>query len=315
MTEEEKLLERQQQKEENKEKRKKELEKIASLHGRAKLQYLWDYYKIVIVIIIAAIAVIHLATTMIRGLMTDVVLSVDAISADYFGTSDQVDKDFTAYIGGLKKNQEIRFDLSIDIEPDETSQLASAANIKLQTAVSAGTMDVVLVPDDVFLYLQKRGLLMDLGQVLSEDEVDGYLPAGDLAFAKDPDITALSEQDTTEDRTMDPDVENSISMIMAMNEAMNQTEGTESQGAFETAGDGSREPLSVPEDPKPEPQIVTEPSDGLNIYGIRVDDSDVLSRYGWYPDGQKVYFGIVGNSENTEMAHTFLNFLKGVDQS
>lgn len=100
MTEEEKLLERQQQKEENKEKRKKELEKIASLHGRAKLQYLWDYYKIVIVIIIAAIAMIHLAATMIRGLMTDVVLSVDAISADYFGTSDQVDKDLPLISAG-----------------------------------------------------------------------------------------------------------------------------------------------------------------------------------------------------------------------
>jgi hypothetical protein len=58
-------------------------------------------------------------------------------------------------------------------------------------------------------------------------------------------------------------------------------------------------------------EIHSSPSAGEQIYGIRVDDSGVLSDYAWYPTDQKVYFGIVSNTRHEDMALTYLHYLKG----
>ena len=198
MTDAEKKLERQQEKEEQREKRRQERQKIASLHGKKRLQYLWDYYKVWLVFLAIAIVAVNIAVTIVRGLMTKTLLQVSALSADYSATGDQMQKDFSSYIGGLKKHEELSFDLSIDLHPGAVTQAEQVADVKLQVQVSSGTLDVVLVPDYAFSYIQQRGMLMSLDDVLSPEEIETYGKAGDLAYASTPDLQALSEQDASE---------------------------------------------------------------------------------------------------------------------
>lgn len=300
MTDEEKKLERQQEKEEQREKRRQERQKIASLHGKKRLQYLWDYYKVWLVFLAIAIVAVNIAVTIVRGLMTKTLLQVSALSADYNAASDQMQKDFSSYIGGLKKHEELSFDLSIDLRPGEVTQAEQVADVKLQVQVSSGTLDVVLVPDYAFSYIQQRGMLMSLDDVLSPDEIETYGKAGDLAYASAPDLQALSEQDASEAGTLDPEGESTVRTIAALSSLQNQTEpGTEAAEAeAETVAETAAE-------------IHSSPFEGEQIYGIRVDDSGVLSDYAWYPTDQKVYFGIVSNTRHEDMALTYLHYLKG----
>ena len=302
MTDEEKKLERQQEKEEQREKRKQERQKIASLHGKKRLQYLWDYYKVWLVFLAIAIVAVNIAVTIVRGLMTKTLLQVSALSADYSATGDQMQKDFSSYIGGLKKHEELSFDLSIDLHPGAVTQAEQVADVKLQVQVSSGTLDVVLVPDYAFSYIQQRGMLMSLDDVLSPDEIETYGKAGDLAYASAPDLQALSEQDASEAGTLDPEGESTVHAVTALSSLQNQTEPwteaaeAEAKTVAETAA-----------------EIHSSPSSGEQIYGVRVDDSGVLSDYAWYPTDQKVYFGIVSNTRHEDMALTYLHYLKGAD--
>jgi hypothetical protein len=332
MTDEEKKLERQQEKEEQREKRRQERQKIASLHGKKRLQYLWDYYKVWLVFLAIAIVAVNIAVTIVRGLMTKTLLQVSALSADYSAVSDQMQEDFSSYIGGLKKHEELSFDLSIDLHPGAVTQAEQVADVKLQVQVSSGTLDAVLVPDYAFSYIQQRGMLMSLDDVLSPDEIETYGKAWDLAYASAPDLQALSEQDASEAGTLDPEGESTVRTITTLSSLQNQTEpGTEAAEAeaktaanTEAESDSGMAALAKSES-LPEADTGTEassgqtseihssPSEGEQIYGIRVDDSGVLSDYAWYPTDQKVYFGIVNNARHEDMALTYLHYLKGAD--
>jgi hypothetical protein len=336
MTDEEKKLKRQQEKEEQREKRRQERQKIASLHGKKRLQYLWDYYKVWLVFLAIAIVAVNIAVTIVRGLMTKTLLQVSALSADYSATGDQMQEDFSSYIGGLKKHEELSFDLSIDLHPGAVTQAEQVADVKLQVQVSSGTLDVVLVPDYAFSYIQQRGMLMSLDDVLSPDEIGTYRKAGDLAYASAPGLQALSEQDASEAGTLDPEGESTVRTITALSSLQNQTEpgteaaeaeaktvaetaaNTEAESDSGTAAPARSESLPEAENGTEAPsgqtaEIHSTPSAGEQIYGVRVDDSGILSDYAWYPTDQKVYFGIVSNTRHEDMALTYLHYLKGAD--
>lgn len=307
MTDEEKKQERQQEKEEQREKRRQERQKIASLHGKKRLQYLWDYYKVWLVFLAIAIVAVNIAVTIVKGLMTKTLLQVSALSADYNAASDQMQKDFSSYIGGLKKHEALSFDLSIDLHPGAVTQAEQVADVKLQVQVSSGTLDVVLVPDYAFSYIQQRGMLMSLNDVLSPEEMEAYRKSGDLAFASAPDLQALSEQASSETGTLDPEGESTVRTITALSGLQNQ-DGTGTEALTEAETETGTEAPSGQAT-----EIHSIPSEGEQIYGIRVDDSGVLSNYAWYPINQKVYFGIVSNARHEDMALTYLHYLKGAD--
>lgn len=275
MTDEEYRLEQRQQKEEKKEKRKRELKKISSLHGRAKLQYLWDYYKIVLVILVFVIIGISVAVNMVRGAMTDTVFQAGVISADFYATDQQIKPDFEAYIGGLDKHQNTSYDLSIMLQPGDMSQAAQVSEVKLQVALSSRTLDALLIPESQLEYVQKMGVLQSLDDVLSQNEKARYEKAGDLAFFKP---AAPAQEDAQTSLTESPAEQADTALQEA--DAEKDTE-------------------------------YTVRDEGERIYGVRVDDSGVLVRYAFYPADEKVYLAIAAGARNEQMAHTFLNFLKG----
>ena len=67
MTDEEKKQQKELWKQDQIRERQEEWQKIKSLGFGARLQYFWDYYKIVLVIVIIAVFVIYLIVNMIQG--------------------------------------------------------------------------------------------------------------------------------------------------------------------------------------------------------------------------------------------------------
>ena len=64
------------------ERRKERLETIRRLRGKARLEYIWEYYRFLLVFVIAAVLVISTAVTMIRNSRENIVLSIAVVDAD-----------------------------------------------------------------------------------------------------------------------------------------------------------------------------------------------------------------------------------------
>jgi len=207
MTDDEKKLERQQIKEAKKERRREELKKISSMHGKAKLRYLWDYYKFLLLIAAAVIFGVSVISTMVKGAMTDMVFQAAVVSADSEADGERIKSEFEDYTGGLRKNQDMSFDLSINIRPGVMDQMAQIAQVKLSVGVSSGTLDAVLMPDDVFSYIQEEGLLLNMDDLLTQDQISEFQKTGSLAYAQEFVPDGTDEAETENNREAETEVQ------------------------------------------------------------------------------------------------------------
>ena len=292
MTEEEKKQQKELWRQDRIRARREEWEKISRLGPGAKLQYLWDYYKIVLVLAAALALVIYLAVTMIQGARTSTLLYACFLNTDSLDPdTETLQSDYIEARGGMKKLQNMVFDASVWVNPDSpgTSQQDVAATIKITSYVGAGALDVFLAPSYVTEFEQENGLLMDLGNLLTEDEIQALLEAGCLYYDKVPETESLSrDQDRTEQA-----------------EAAGTKKGQGKDTESETIPDGNTSPASGPK----ETDLNTQPGEGMHIYAVRIDPSGVIGNYDIYEEGRQVWFSVLGNSRRIEEAAQFLRFL------
>ena len=291
MTEEEKKQQKELWKQDRIRARREEWEKIRKLGPGAKLQYLWDYYKIVLALAAALVLVIYLAVTMIQGARTSTLLYACFLNTDTLDPdTETLQNDYIEARGGIKKLQNMVFDSSVWVNPDSpgTSQQDVAASIKITSYVGAGALDVFLAPSYVTKFEQENGMLMDLGKLLTEEEIRTLSEAGYLYYDKVPETENLSRDQGG----------------MKQEEAAG--EETEQMGNAGTS-EGHAGPVSGQE----EVALPTQPGEGMHIYAVRIDPSGVIGNYDIYAPGRQVWFSIVGNSGRAEESIQFLRFLLG----
>lgn len=290
---EEKRLRKQEEKEERRQRWKREKEKIRGLHGTARLQYLWDYYRFLIVVLLAVVFVVAVVSQSLKGMSTQSLLHVAALSVDPAADSEAMADDFASYIGGLQKNQSIDFDLSMAIVPGTDTQLEQVSEVKLQVKVSSGTADLILANEDALAYVQRAGFLKSLDGLLTEERARELEQAGDLIYAAPVQPGQAASEAQREQASADAGSGGqSLTLSQALN---NETEGVSYK----------REAVDLS-------YLHEEREEGDEIFAVRVDDSKVLARYAWYPANEKIYLAVIGNCGNDEMAMRYLDFLKGV---
>ena len=147
MTEEEKKQQKELWKQDRIRARREEWKKIKSMGTGAKLQYLWDYYKIVLAIAIGLAFTAYLIVTIIQGSRMSTILytcflNVDELDPD----TETLREDYIRARGGTKKTENITFDSSVVVNPDSTgtTQQDVAASIKITSYTGAGALDVFL---------------------------------------------------------------------------------------------------------------------------------------------------------------------------
>jgi hypothetical protein len=292
MTDEEKKQQKELWKQDQIRERQEEWQKIKSLGFGARLQYFWDYYKIVLVIVIIAVFVIYLIVNMIQGARTQTLLYACFLNSDELDPDTEGLRD--AYIrerGELGKMQEITFDSSIYVDPyaSGTSQRDVATMIKITSFVGAGAVDVFLTPSHVTEFEQKNDLFMPLENVLTPEEIKMLGEAGCLYYADEP-------EPDTEDTGWETATQEAGSAEGSVQEAGTQEAQTIPGGGMQSS-DG-------------EYALNTDPEKVKHIYAVRVDQAGVLGRFPIYADRQ-VWFSIIGNTSRTEEALGFLHFLLG----
>lgn len=145
-----------------------------TLSGKAKMQYIWDYYRlhILVAILVAAfvISLIHHYATYREPLLNVIMINVnDSMSADAGGFDE-----FLNAAGYDLKENPISLNASLNFPENQEYTMTYNDYQVLTMMVAAGGQDLFFGTGEVFLDYAREGALIDLRTVLSEETLTKY---------------------------------------------------------------------------------------------------------------------------------------------
>ena len=177
--------------EEKKQKWREEKKTFRSLSLSGKLQYFWDYYKFVLIILLVLIIAVHEGIGIVRRSNTKKLLAI-ALMNTYYGQEEAefMRKRFEEELGAGKW-ETVELDASVSIDPEiELSQSNMAAQVKLIGLNESRDLDVVIFPERVLDWMQNQGILMPMEEIIDEEEFKDLgldLVRGYERFFSEPD--------------------------------------------------------------------------------------------------------------------------------
>lgn len=154
-----------------------EREKLKNLHGIKKIQYIWDYYKLPLVVLCIAIYIIGYS---IYGHFThkDIVLysALVNVSASESLTA-QLDTGFLDYLDEdtAKKTMQLYTGLYLtDDESNPYHEYTYASRMKILAAIDSEQLDVVLMNKEAFDAFSQNGYLCDLEELFLDVDTAFY---------------------------------------------------------------------------------------------------------------------------------------------
>ncbi len=147
-----------------------------ALSSKAKVQYIWDYYRLHIlsVIVIGGIVIgltYHFVSYR-KPILSVIMINVQTTSENADASFDE----FSDTAGYDKKQQPI--DVSTNLQFPESSDAASASSYEdymvLSTMVGAGGQDLFFGTGDTFLDYANEGACLDLRTYISDDVLEKY---------------------------------------------------------------------------------------------------------------------------------------------
>ncbi len=182
-----------------------EKEKWAMLHGSQKIRYIWDYYKLPILIVCIVLYVIgysfYRSATKKDVLLYAALVNVSA--GDSF--KEQIRDDFLSELQGDPKKEKIQLYDNWYLTDDPASeyhQYTYATRMKVLASIDSQELDVVLMNREAFDAFAQNGYLCDLDELLGEKDPDLH---EELKASLVENIQILS--DNMEEVTLDPSVE------------------------------------------------------------------------------------------------------------
>lgn len=163
-----------------KEKRQMEFQKIKELKGMERINYLWTYYKVVLVIVLAAIFIISVAATMIKGALTENIFSLAVVDADF---SMHVD-DLTEELNSLFKVGSLQ-EISVDTSASSVEETGSEIKLSL-IMTSVSETDVVVCGETLKDKYESMEAFQSWEEVLGDDyeKYESYMTDGYIDLSK-----------------------------------------------------------------------------------------------------------------------------------
>ena len=150
-------------------------ENLRTLHGRKKVQYIWDYYKLPLAVLCI---VLYAAGYMLYGRIThkDTVLYAALVNvAAGEDLTQELTGDFLDYLNLNPSKNELELYTGLYLTDDETNQYHEytyASRMKIQAAIDGELMDVVLMNREAFDAFSQSGYLYDLKELLCREDPD-----------------------------------------------------------------------------------------------------------------------------------------------
>ncbi len=164
------------------EKRQLELQKLKNMNTGQKIDYLWTYYKWVLVVILIVILVIYLGVTMYRNIRTTELLSIAVIDADTATEENQarMEEDLLEWLQSGKGYEEVSVDTSIQSGEDYVSTAKRVATI------GSGAMDLLICGEEAYDSFAEQDVFLSWEEVLGDQyqTYEPYLVDGKLDLSR-----------------------------------------------------------------------------------------------------------------------------------
>ena len=153
-----------------KEKLREEWEKLKQLSFKKKIEYIWNYYKIFIIGTVGIVFAISAIVQIIGDIQTVTELSVAyANSYAVQEVSEALAQDFKEYGEFDGKKQEVVFDTSYFFRLEAPDEMTMSAQTKIMAVIASKSMDVMVMPEEVYQYYLPSGAFARLEEVLAAD--------------------------------------------------------------------------------------------------------------------------------------------------
>lgn len=158
-----------------KERLRDELKKIKELPFKKKLEYIWDYYKLLMAGIALLILGIVVVVQLVEKSKIVTELSVACINnVDILGEMAVMQEDFAEYGGFTGEYQEVNFDGSYQMTLGQYDSMTTNSQSKLVAVIAAQNLDVLMMPKDIYEFYLGSSFYMDLKEVLTPEEYEQY---------------------------------------------------------------------------------------------------------------------------------------------
>ncbi len=155
--------------------------KLREMNGKGKAKYIWDYYKIHIIV---GIIVIIAGSYLIRDLVRN--NRPEYIYVSVFNTTQLLDQtdgtgitsDFASYVGVDTKKTIVTFDEGYFYHPQEIDMGSMGINMKILAMISAGTLDAMMAPDFIIEEYGVQGGFADLRNFYTREQMQRFRDAG-----------------------------------------------------------------------------------------------------------------------------------------
>ena len=149
-----------------KERRQIEKEKLKGMGMGKKLQYIWMYYKIHMLCVLLAVGAVCVGVNIYHHAQMKTVLSIAVVNAGNFNSED-VEAEALKVLGIDNKYAEVS--VAQNLTTDETGEdLDYYARIAYVTEIQSATVDVLIMPKELYEHEKDSGMYADLKELFGE---------------------------------------------------------------------------------------------------------------------------------------------------
>lgn len=160
-----------------KELRQIEKEKLKGMGTAGKLQYIWMYYKVHILCVILAIGAVCLGINIYQHARMQTVLSIAVVNGNF--TNSEVESDILDLLDTDDKYAQVS--VAQNLVTDETgADFDYYARMAYVTEIQSATVDVLVMPKDLYENEKDSEVFADLKELFGEEEFEKLGAADDL---------------------------------------------------------------------------------------------------------------------------------------
>lgn len=156
-------------------------EKMEGMTFIQKVDYLWTYYKIWLLVPIGLGVLIYIACSAYRASQENELVSAIVVGSMAQDT-EKIQEEIKEYIGKTGKNDVVRMHMNIPAD-----QLSKTSQVALTTLIGAEAVDVLIGPRDVYEHFSGQGGFVPVEEFLGEGQLQnaGTTEKGDALKISD----------------------------------------------------------------------------------------------------------------------------------
>lgn len=146
---------------------------LKPMSWKDRIEYLWTYYKVVLVVVAVVLAIISMVVSAIQSKQIQTLLSGALINLSVEQEDqDKMVNELTALLDGDGKKRIVKLtDIAyIPGNDPENFEINDAAAMKLAMLVTTGSLDYILTDDGTYAELIERELYANLQNILTQEQ-------------------------------------------------------------------------------------------------------------------------------------------------